>query len=318
MSYWKQTEITDIFGDLGMLTQNGELYTIEPYRTCGGVFTGSTINPYFYTATVSNGGTVTQGNSLQTLATNTTANGSAQVLSNSVCRYVGWAQCIATNRLALGDTGVANNVRRWGAFNGTDGAYFKISGTTVYVATMAGGSETAIASSSWNQNTTVPTLTNYNRYQILYSVNTVVFMINSVPVHIASFATGQWTYNLHLPVWMDNVNSAGSTTNVTMSSKSATIYRLGRRDTQDVCAHLTTAGTYNLKYSPGTLHRIVLNNPTGTLITVYDNITNSGTVLAVINTPAQANPVTLEYEIEFNIGLTIVTTGTWDLSVVYQ
>jgi len=318
MSYWKQTEITDILGDLAFLTQNGEQLTVVPYRAAGGVFTGTTINPYFYTVTNANGGTVTQANGLQTLATNTTANGSSQCKTTSVCRYVGWAQCVSTNRLALGDTGTANNVRRWGAFNGTDGAYFKISGTTVYVATMAGSVETAIASSSWNQSTVVPTLTNYNRYQIIYSVNTVVFMINGVPVHISTFATSQWTNYPHLPAWMDNVNSASSTTNVTMTSKTATIYRLGMRDTQDIYAHITTAGTYNLKYSPGTLHRITLNSPSGTLITIYDNTAGSGTVIAVINTPSQANPVTLEYELEFNTGLTLVTTGTWDATISFE
>ena len=61
-----------------------------------------------------------------------------------------------------------------------------------------------------------------------------------------------------------------------------------------------------------------MNNAGGTLVTVYDNITATAPVIAVINTPSQANPVTLMYDLAFRTGLTLVTTGTWDLTVIYQ
>lgn len=322
MSYWKQTEITDRFNVRTRNTMNGELRTMEGFRTAGRVLSGSVVDPNFFSSTATNGGSATQSNGVLTLATNTTANGAIQVNAESISRYVGAAQMEATARIAMGDTGTANNVRRWGMMDlaAQNGVYFKLSGSTMYVCTLSGGVETAIASASWNQSTVVPTLTNYNLWQIQYMVSSVNFIINGTLVHQISGApsSASWAQTLNLYLWTDNTNSGGSTTNVNMLLKSAHNYRFGKHDTQNVYFHGTTAATTVLKYGPGTLHRMTLNNPGGTLITLYDNTAGSGTVIAVINTPSTANPVTLTYEIEFNIGLTVVSTGTWDFTIIYQ
>jgi hypothetical protein len=319
MSYWKQTEVIDIYGNLVAATPNQEMRTVEPIRLAGGIFPGSTVDSNFWTSTVVGSGTVTQSNGIQTAATGITANSSAISSSKAIARYIGQTLNLYGSQIYLSDTGVVNNVRRWGGMNaGTDGAYFKLDGTSLYVATMKGGVETAVVSTSWNGVQTVPTLTNANIWRIQMRPSLVNFEINGVVAHTLTFNTTPWTNIYNMYVWMDTVNSSGLTTNCAISSWASSIFRAGKFETQPTSAHVTTAATTVIKYGAGTLHRITLNNPGGTLITMYDNTAGSGTVIAEINTPAQANPVTLEYDTAFVNGLTIVSTGTWDATVVYE
>lgn len=82
-------------------------------------------------------------------------------------------------------------------------------------------------------------------------------------------------------------------------------------------AHITSATTTVVKNAPGTLVRINLNlQATGT-VTIYDNTAASGTVIGVISMTAGA-PVSVTFECDFKIGLTLVTSvGSIDLTVVY-
>jgi hypothetical protein len=318
MSYFAQTKVTDAWSDLVQIAPGGELSIVEPVRLAGGTFSGSTLDPNFATATVVGTGSVVQANGQITLRTGATANSSAVAQTIGVARFVGESANRYTGVVQLGDTGAANNIRRWGAFNGTDGFYFMLNGTTLYTATMRAGVETAVPFASWNQTIAAPTLTNSNVYRIIYTTQRAFFMINNIPANLMTFPTATPTATYHLPVYGGNVNSGGGTADVTISARVTTIQRLGKFETQPVFGRITTAATQVLKYGPGTLHKIVLNNASGTLITVYDNTAGSGTTIAIIDTPSQANPVTLFYDTAFNNGLTIVSTGTWDATVVYQ
>jgi hypothetical protein len=318
MSYWKQIEITDVFSNIDMLTAFNELLVVEPVRLVGGIFNGSTLDTNFWTVTNVGSGTTTVSSGQRTTSTGTTANSSSKVVSSQIARHIGTTVNRYRSRVAMGDTGTTNNVRRWGAFNGTDGAYYKISGTSLYVCTMISGTETAVISTSWNGNQTVPTLTNSNSWEIYYTTELVVFIVNGVIAHTITALTSPWSSIWHFPTFADNMNSGGSTTNVSMICRSTTIYRLGKSETQPVYGLITTAGTYVLKYGPGQLHRITFGNSGGTNLTVYDNTAGSGTVICSMNTPAQAQPLTLEFGIGFNNGLTVVSTGTWSACVIYE
>ena len=81
---------------------------------------------------------------------------------------------------------------------------------------------------------------------------------------------------------------------------------------------ISTATTTVLKYGPGSLHRLVVNNPTNNAITIYDNTAASGTVLAIIDPDTGATPFALQYECPFQNGLTIVTAGTPDVTVIFD
>lgn len=78
------------------------------------------------------------------------------------------------------------------------------------------------------------------------------------------------------------------------------------------------ATTVTVKSGAGVLKRITINRQTNGKYTVYDNTAGSGTVLAIISSVNGVSPVTLDYELAFSTGLTVVTTGAnTDLSFIY-
>lgn len=79
-------------------------------------------------------------------------------------------------------------------------------------------------------------------------------------------------------------------------------------------SHLTGAATTTVRTGKTILARIVVNTAP-TTATVYDNTAGSGTVIAVIG----AITGTFTYEVECQIGLTIVTVGaSTDITVTYK
>lgn len=74
-----------------------------------------------------------------------------------------------------------------------------------------------------------------------------------------------------------------------------------------------------VKSGPGVLAAIVINTPAATgTITIYDNTAASGTVIALI-TMVAGQAVSLQYNVGFTTGLTIVTaTAAGDITVVYS
>ena len=81
-------------------------------------------------------------------------------------------------------------------------------------------------------------------------------------------------------------------------------------------SHITTDATTTLKTSGGILHTICINNPTATAtITVYDNTAASGTIIAII-TEVSTTQGCFTYDINYTVGLTIVTAvATSDITV---
>lgn len=85
-------------------------------------------------------------------------------------------------------------------------------------------------------------------------------------------------------------------------------------------AHISTAATTVVKSGTGSLHSITVNGlgTVASVTTVYDNTAGSGTIIAVINT--LAGQESYIYDVTFNTGLTLVTTGTVapDITVSYR
>jgi hypothetical protein len=83
------------------------------------------------------------------------ANGSSIRITTNRCHYyLPGTSNIFKMTMACGDTGKAGNVRRWGAFDESDGALFELSGTTINVVlrNSVTGSvvETRVAQAAWN------------------------------------------------------------------------------------------------------------------------------------------------------------------------
>lgn len=321
MSYFRQAR--DQYGFVVENTPMDEMRVVEPVRLVGTTFVGTTLDTNFWTATIAaSGGTIATADlttmpGALTISSKTDATGSVIVQSVRRARYTSGSANRYRAQIQFGDVGKADNTKRWGMFDGTNGAYFKLAGTALSVCTLKAGAETAVASASWNGSTTTPTLTNATVYEIYITNGKVYFVISGVLVHTVSATATTWTATTNLPVRMDNIN-AGNTTDTIMYVRVASIYRLGKLETLPQYFHGTTAATNVLKYGAGNLHRVTVNNAGGTLITIYDNTAASGSVIAIISAPATADPVTLDYNIPFSTGLTVVTTGTWDYTVVYE
>lgn len=86
--------------------------------------------------------------------------------------------------------------------------------------------------------------------------------------------------------------------------------------------NINTATTTVIKTQTGLIHSLVINTPVASaVIKLYDNTSGSGTLMATITYPAtllSSGPVSIVYDDLFFTGLTIVTTGTPDLTVSYR
>lgn len=321
MSYLNSIILDDNYGFGVENTPMGEQRSVQPNRLVGTTFVGTTLDPNFYTATTINSATVSQANNQVALIVGTNSAGSCFLQSVRTARYTGGSSNRYRAQIMLSDTGLANNYKRWGAIDGgvtrTDGCFFELSGQTLNIATMKAGVISRSASTIWNKNTTVPTLTNVNTYEIYWTNSKIHFVINDVLMHTIAATTYTWSDTLNLKTFLENTNY-GNTTGTNLFCRVATIYRLGNLNTNPTYFHGTTAASTVLKYAAGTLNKITLNDPSGTLISIYDSIGTATNPIAVISAPAQANPVTLTYDVPFNNGLYIVSTGTWDYTVNYE
>ena len=82
---------------------------------------------------------------------------------------------------------------------------------------------------------------------------------------------------------------------------------------------LAAPTTTVVKSGAGVLGTITFNKPVATgVVTVYDNTSAAGTVIATITVPANPQPSTLHFDVAFTTGLTIVTaTAAQDITVSY-
>jgi len=122
---------------------------------------------------------------------------------------------------------------------------------------------------------------------------------------------------LHLKVGCQCTNSSGNTNNNTLEVRSGTINRIGKAETGPSYQRIGAAsGTYNLKYGPGRLHRIVTGVVNNNTVTIYDNTIAGAPIIATLNTNSYWS---FEFGLDFYTGLTIVTTNNAQiLTVVYE
>lgn len=318
MSNFAKVQLKDQYNFAAECTPMDELRVAPSYRLVGSTFVGNTIDTNFWTTAITTSGTVTQANGEVVLSSSSNATGAASIQSNRKARYTGGSSNRYRAQLQFSDLGVTNNTKRWGLFDGTDGAYFSLVGTGLFVNTMKNGTGTSVALASWNGSTTAPTLTNCNTYEIYITNRKVYFVIAGTLMHTVDSTATPWTATTTLPVRADNTNSS-NTTNTTMSIRVQTIYRLGQLETLPTYRHINSATITNCKLGAGNLHKIVFNSPNTGAVSIFDSTGATGTAsIGVVVCPNNAVPFALDYHIPFANGLTILTAGTIDLTVVYE
>lgn len=85
--------------------------------------------------------------------------------------------------------------------------------------------------------------------------------------------------------------------------------------------NISSAGTNVVKSGAGTLVGIIMNKIVSLgVITIYDNTAASGTKIATITNPTVLlnQQMELPYGAKFTNGLTIVTSSTDDITVIYD
>ena len=81
-------------------------------------------------------------------------------------------------------------------------------------------------------------------------------------------------------------------------------------------AYISTATTTTVKSGAGHLHSVVVNGGAAGTIIGYDNTAASGTILFSFDSTNALN--TYMFDVQFNIGLTIVTSAATKVSVSYR
>ena len=301
----------------------GALNTGENHFLAGEVFAGTTLDTNYWTSTLANDGTVVQANGGVRLRTNTTADGSASLASVSYAHFIPGRPNTAAFTVAFSHTGTANNTAEWGVGTANDGIFFRLSGTTMYVVVKNAGAEiAAIASTAWNKSTVVPTLTNVNIYEIHYALTGCFFVINGVLAHQFSLL-GQSTNlggvvsNISLPVRISNTNSSSATDDLSMYVGGALIFGVGSGDHTPVYKNIATASTTVCSTHTGRLVRIVLNTAAAGTIKLYDALTATN-IFASIAVSNSDLPISWEFGTQFNTGLTVVTSGSTNITVIFE
>jgi hypothetical protein len=314
-------------------TPQGEMRVVEPVRLAGSQFNGTTLDPNFWTASVGTGGTIAQANGLLTISSGTTANNNVSYQSNSYARYIGGS----TNRFRANvrtnnQTTNTDGMKRWGMFDANNGAWFFVDGTGYGIGYRKAGSDTTVYKTSWYfdpKDTSGTTgMPSYFTYEIYITNSRIVWVVSdpySISGVVYEVITGSNTTvnklgSLNLPVRFECNNTNGSTVNKSLYVLNGVIHRLGKAETQSKSSYIpgVSAGTV-CKYGPGTVHRVIFSaGSNGDGVTLYDNTAASGTIISQFTA---TNNITapVEFNVPFNTGLTVVTTGTGSYcTVIYE
>jgi len=295
------------------------LNVIEAVRLVGTNFDGATKDTNFWSE-VGTTGTVTQAGKI-TLATTAAANGTAMYYSVRDGRFVVGSSMLWKGIFNFVTAGTTNNVRRCGAYKTTDGFFFELDGETFSIGTRIGSSDSLISSGNFNGNmgdTWSPTADTCYKLEIEWGVKGAFWYVDGKLLH--KITTCGLVASLSLPIKFENVNDAGLESAVVFECFGTTIMREGALATNPTYKHIPSAGTYVCKVGAGMLHGIAINNPSAVCTcTIYDDEAGAGTVIGILYLTAKViTPFFMNYQLPFSTGLTIITDGASDFTVVYE
>lgn len=310
------------------LNQIGEQEVQQPIVLVDGPFIGNALDSQFWATTGSTGsGTTTVAASVASLTTGAVANSSAVLSTALIARAAPTHPNALRTNVYTPDAGTVNNVRRIGVWDNVNGFGFVINGAPGagnfgIFSQKSGGAISDTYVLNGDLGATIDWTAGKHTLEIEYLTSAQHFFLDGVRIHTITPATAPTTANLNLPIRFTNTNSNGSTLNVTLDVWTAAIRKLGNSTARPTYKHIAGAATNILKISPGTIYTIVIGTPAG-IVRVYDN--GAGTTanpIAIIDlTGGQTTANTWNFGslgVDFLNGLTIVTTGAVDLTVIYE
>lgn len=145
---------TDSEGHLSVSIENpktafGDIRVSEKTTLIQSLFHYPIIHPQLYNVELSNGGTITPENSMLTFATGTNPNGSVVLSTKRSVKYMPGVGIEWISACIFG-TPYANSTQFIGAGDASDGLFIGYNGTTFGILRRAGGSETFISQSNFN------------------------------------------------------------------------------------------------------------------------------------------------------------------------
>ena len=296
------------------ITGQQEILTSPTVRLVGTSF-GKFYDTNFWLSGGTNGGTVLIDGDAY-LSPSTNAAGTATLNSIRSARFVPGSANLFRGSAKLTTNPVAGNLRRCGAYNESDGYFFQVSGTTFGVGYRRFSADTIVENGTFNGTLgeAITMNTSVFNLSIEYGTNSALYYINNDLLHQIPMTGTPLTSTLTLPIKAETIN-AGSAANNGILLFNISIFRLGEYLTAPTYKYIGTNTTTILKYGAGILHRIVNVDNAGS-VTVYDNITAGGNVIAIIDTAKALG--TLELQIPFSNGLTVVTATSAKVVVIYE
>lgn len=313
-------------GHVVKVTPNGELATTGHARLTGGHFHTTTFDTNLWTKVTQTGSAdATLANETLTLTTGATANSSMIVQSSRKGRFLGgcsnYYNAIIRVPAVVINSGL--NIRRWGAFDATDGFFFQTDGTDLRVVCRKAANDSNYVQSAnfngrWGGDYTLDQ--NVHTFEIYWDNTNAWFYIDGELLHKFTGSTATLHSSLTLLIGFQNTNAGGNDGVNTLECREATINRLGpsyTRPTWKNQAGIVAAQV--LKYGPGTLHKLIIGTPiNNAIITIYDATSATNPITTIRTTSSLVDQV-IPFDLDFYSGLCFSTNNAGlDVTFVYE
>lgn len=231
MTYIEKSQLTDSEMEADVhVTHFGALKVSTAIPVIKGNFPGTSLDSTIWTKAISGTGTITVGEGVGKLKTGTGSTGSVKLLSKQSGVFEAGQVTVYQSGVYPG-VGVANNNRLWGLLTSDeqDGLYFKWEGETFYVVAKKAGTETKVASTSFNREVWTPSAAN-NTFRIHYSAGRALFQRAASgkikTLHIMVDPDLPLVDELDIGLYYENTNT-GNTTDVELRVRGASSSVIG-------------------------------------------------------------------------------------------
>ena len=316
-------------GAYNRISPIGGLIVEQTTRLIGTQFEGSlangTADNFWETARGTNA-TAVIASKIATLTSGTTNADWCSVATISSARFLFANPNMFRALVKFSSVAAADTTTHIGAISMTSGApqngySFEVDGAgAISVASWNGGSKVLNVASGFNGNLgstySVPD-TNMHAYEIIYFAAKVWFFIDRVLLHSAAPTTAIFSGEMSVPIGLSVIVGPSATSRI-LECWNASTLRLGKELTRPQSVYIAAGATTLCKTGAGTLHSILLGDGAVGTVSVYDGLTAGGTLLIVLSVLATTPPNLLAIELDFGVGLTVVTTAGTKVTMIFD